>query len=703
MLCRSLVATALVGATSCAGVGGRGVSSAVAELPITRVVLYQNGVGYFERRGRVDGDVLHLRVRPSQINDLLKSLTVVDASEGRAVSISLPLEKSGDRILSELPAQVRNAGGLLDVLRVFRGARIVIHGDQGDAQGRVVGVEPTQVSPREGSSVDLSDWRVTLRTDEGSLRVYPMRDIEEVMLEDRTLAVGLDKSLDVSLNEGDWKPIDLAIRLVGRERHEILASYIAEMPLWKPAYRVVLDDAQPLLQGWAIVDNVSGEDWNDVKLSLVAGTPMSFIYDLHTPEFTTRVDLTPRGRRAAPAPVIEAPGVARGRPTSKDQLQRAYAPNRAAEQAGEKYDESDLENADDSAAKAEVMSLEEQAPAQAEGTSVGALFRYDLKDPVRIPDRSSTLVAIVNNRVPGGEVALFRPELTNQQGTHPYRAVLFKNQTGLTLEKGPVTIYSQGTFVGEGFLERMEKDTSAFLTYSIDGNVTMRSERSTAEEGIKLLKIVNGLIESQVLEIERTSYEVENRHPTALVAYVKTVDRGGGWKLRNQPGGSIETNDAVFVPVDVAPGQKSKLVVEWVAPVVRQVGIGTDLSKSLLEMYLGSGKVPAEVARTLSEVLKIKARLVEVGRESQRVSEQHQKLSEDQARVRTNLDVLRKTKGNEELQRSLVRKLGELEDALSKLSGRLVALSEESASLDGKMSALIAEVSLVAEAPISAQ
>src|SRR5690606_30452788 len=110
-------------------------------LPITRVVLYQNGVGYFEREGLLEGELLSLQVRPSQINDLLKSLTIVDKSSGRAVSVSLPLERSADQALSELPEQVRNASGLLQLLNVFRGARVEVEGKFGSLTGRVVGLE----------------------------------------------------------------------------------------------------------------------------------------------------------------------------------------------------------------------------------------------------------------------------------------------------------------------------------------------------------------------------------------------------------------------------------------------------------------------------------------------------------------------------------------------------------------------------------
>lgn len=229
-----------------------------ARLPVSRVVLYQNGIGYFEREGKLKGNILTLQIRPSQINDLLKSLTVIDRTKGRAMSVSLPLEKGSAQILSELPEQVRGAGGLLDVLRVFRGARVTVHGSEGTASGRVVGVEPMNKVVDDNV---LEDWRLTLKTKSGNLKVYPVSAITSISMRDRTLALGLEQSLDVSLNEGNWKPISLSVRLAGDPSHDLRVSYIVEMPLWKPAYRIVVgDEGESLLQGWAVVDNVSGED-----------------------------------------------------------------------------------------------------------------------------------------------------------------------------------------------------------------------------------------------------------------------------------------------------------------------------------------------------------------------------------------------------------------------------------------------------------
>ncbi len=674
------------------------------EIPITRVVLYQNGVGYFERRGKVNGDTLTLQIRPNQINDLLKSLTVIDRSNGRAVSVSLPMEKTGAQVLSELPEQVRNASGLLDVLRVFRGARITVHGGKGDVTGRIVGVENMQANA-SGEDVE-ADWRLTIKTDSSRLRVYPVNSISRIDLEDRTLSVGLDQSLDVSLNEGNWKPINLSIGLAGQRSHDLTASYIVEMPRWKPAYRLVAGENGLLLQGWAVVDNVSGENWNNVSLSLVAGQPISFIYDLHTPEFTQRPDLTPRGRQVALAPPTDQPGDVASAPApsaktpSRRRSSRSAGSGRASAPRSAKADaawDKDEEAAygDTAGPVDEPLDVQlERQEARVQGATVGSLFRYDLQDPVTVPDRSSTLVAIINKRVPGGDVVLFRP--TGPQESHPYRAVMFKNESGFALEKGPVTIYSGGTFVGEGFIERMEKSTTAFVSYAMDGNVSMVSHNGTRNEGLRLLKIVNGVVLSEVLQIQATTYEVTNRHPAPITAYVKT-SRRTGWKLRNQPPETIVTPDALMVPVAVPANGKAKLDIEWTHKIQRRERFDSQISMNLLDVYLESGKAPPAVARVLGQAIKLKGQMNDLDKEMALKRKLHGDLSRDQDRVRANLTMLGKTKGNADLRRELEKKLADQERDLGKLSGDLVRLSEDRADLEKKLTVLIRSINLSAE------
>ncbi len=709
MVCAGLL-TGLLGSCASANTDAALPESPSAEIPIRRVVLYQNGVGYFERRGEVDGNVLSLQIRPSQINDLLKSLTVIDATSGRAVSISLPLEKSGDRVLSELPEQVRQAGGLLDVLRVFRGARVEVDGNLGSQSGRVVGVENM---PRKVGDSVVPDWRLTLRTEGGKLLVYPVRSISEISIEDRALAVGLDQSLDVSLNEGNWKPITLSIRLAGDQEHKLQASYIVEMPRWKPAYRLVLSKKAPLLQAWAVVDNVSGEDWNNVQLSLVAGTPMSFVYDLHSPQFTHRADLTPRGRTRAIAPPQESAGVEKPS-DAKELLEESYSGKRGAAKksrsaagpspAAERAADVDEEAEEDGYAYEferdrldDVLELQE-GPA-VETQEMGALFRYDIPDPVTVPDRSSTLVAIVNQRVDAEEVVFFRPELTSDDpASHPYRAVKFTNDTAFTLEKGPVALYSEGTFSGEGFLDRVEPGSTHFISYAIDTKVSLDQDYGTKDEGARLLRISGGQLVSEVLRVESTTYTVKNLHAEPVTAYIKTSKRSD-WELQKRPDRTVETPDALLVPVKVPASGKAELEVAWTRTLVRNIAIDTSLSTTVLKLYLQGGQVPPQARASIEKILQLKAELSDIQTDSARVRKQHSDHEKDQRRIRANLNTLRKTKGNQQLIADLSRKLADLETTLGKLSGRLVELSEREAELENQMKVLISSVSLEAKQP----
>jgi hypothetical protein len=704
----ALAALPMLGA-GCNGALLHGGSVLNAQLPIRRVVLYQNGVGYFEREGRLRGNVLTLHCRPSQINDLLKSLTVIDRGSGRPLSVSLPLEKSGDKVLAELPKQVRGAAGLLDVLRVFRGAHVRVHGEASAIEGRVLGVEQGLQRARENAP---APWSVTLKDRKGDLLVYPVHKIKRVELLDRTLEAGLDKSLDVSLEEGSWKSIALSVRLAGGDGdHDLLVSYIVEMPMWKPAYRLVLHrERPPLLQGWAVVDNVSGEAWRDARLSLVTGTPMSFLYDLHAPRFARRPDLTPRGVAVAEAPPEEKPA---DETSVKDKLQREYAPRRGA--SGEARPEVDAPSPPKPSAhrrgpggakhyhpsemnvflERQLEKTKEEVKGQRVG---GSLFRYDLKDPVTIPDSSSTLVNIVNARVPGEQVVLFRPELTSASAaSHPYRAVKFRNDSGFALEAGPVALYAEGTFVGEGFLERMEQRQTLFLTYSIDGSVRMTQTHAHGEEAVRLLKIHRGMIESEVLNTSRATYTIASSHDTQLTAFVKSARPSREHRLRNAPKGTVETAEASYVPVTIAGKGKRELTVEWVSPVRRWLAVDTSLATTVLRLFLGKGEVPAGTRPALEKILAAREKLDRVEAEIARVSNLRSELHDDQSRVRSNLEALRKVRGNEALKAKLARNLSSLEDQLSKLTARYVKLDEEKAALQAEMRSQIAQISLDAK------
>ncbi|MBA3548516.1 MAG: hypothetical protein H0T76_18695, partial [Nannocystis sp.] len=307
------LASLLVLALGCAN--GRDPYAATdSTLSLDRVVLYRNGVGYFERNGGVEGDVLTIKVRKDQINDLLKSLTVVDRGNGQAVSVSMPLDPQAwaNAALATLsPGQ----GSLAQVLDALRGNEVVLGTTQGKLRGRIIMVEaivdePDASPPAHSERVmppqtSSRDYRISLLSGK-RMQVVRLSKVRSVTLKDGDLALQFHRSLDATAGEGMFQQVAVDIRLAGASKHDLSVSYVVEAPMWKPTYRVVLPEGgkgKALLQGWAVVDNISGEDWGKVSMSLTSGAPIAFRYDLHTPRIVERSDLSGTGvqKRAAVA------------------------------------------------------------------------------------------------------------------------------------------------------------------------------------------------------------------------------------------------------------------------------------------------------------------------------------------------------------------------------------------------------------------
>ncbi|MFT6629928.1 MAG: hypothetical protein ACJA1R_003211, partial [Flavobacteriales bacterium] len=498
------------------------------ELGVTRVVLYQSGVAYLERAGRVTGDELVMPIRADQINDILATMVVVDRGAGGSTSVSLPIADSAADRMADLPPELRNAGGMVAILYAFRGAEVNVRAGAQRVRGRVVGVEPI-----------AGVAHVTILTNGNDLVPIAIDDISDVDLQNDSLAMGLRRSLDHSLSEGDWKPTDVTVRFSQAGSHDITLAYVVEQPIWKPAYRVVVEDDQLLLQGWAVIDNVSGADWNDVELSLTAGSPISFRYDLHSPIFVDRPDMSGYG----------APNVANLRPptpveSSRTRRSAAMAPSPTAtgRMGGRAY-------AEDSDGLADIMPQAEQQEgyyggvtsgdiassggASAQTTDVGSLVRFDIPGRVTLPDQTSTMVTLVNSSIDGEDALIFQPDSAPASHQHPYRALLLVNDTEYPIQRAPIAIYTEGTFVGQGITPLVDSGESAVVPYALEQRFDVTQRQSSASGTVSLTRIDGGVIRTEVEQIQATNFELRSGLDTAERLYLK-VNRLGGWELQTE-------------------------------------------------------------------------------------------------------------------------------------------------------------------------
>jgi hypothetical protein len=258
-------------------------------LPVKRVVLYKNGVGYFEHLGPVhDKQDVTISFTSGQLNDVLKSLTVLDLSGGRIAGVAYGSAAPIDRQLGDLHLPVGEKSSLTEFLGALRGARLEVRSGTTTITGRLLSIErKTRIAGGTTLEVDY----LSLITDSGDVRTTELTPAFSVRLLEKGLPQKVDRFLDLIASGRDADVRRMVISTEGSGERSLFVSYISEVPVWKATYRIVLNTKRgegPLLQGWAIVDNTVGQDWDNVQLSLVAGAPQSFVENLSQPYYSRR-------------------------------------------------------------------------------------------------------------------------------------------------------------------------------------------------------------------------------------------------------------------------------------------------------------------------------------------------------------------------------------------------------------------------------
>ncbi len=255
-------------------------------LPVKRVVLYKNGVGYFEHLGPVhDKEDVTISFTSGQLNDVLKSLTVLDLSGGRIAGVAYGSSAPIDRQLGDLHLPIGDKSSLTEFVGALRGARLEVKSGTMTITGRLLSVErKTRIAGGTTLEVDY----LSLISDAGDVRTTELTPAFSVRLLEKGLAGKVDRFLDLVASGRDADVRKMVISTEGSGERSLFVSYISEVPVWKATYRIVMNPKGALLQGWAIVDNTVGQDWDNVQLSLVAGAPQSFVENLSQPYYSRR-------------------------------------------------------------------------------------------------------------------------------------------------------------------------------------------------------------------------------------------------------------------------------------------------------------------------------------------------------------------------------------------------------------------------------
>jgi len=698
-------------------------------LALDRVVLYRSGIGYFERSGSFDGEELTLKVRKDQVNDLLKSLTVVDKGSGQVLSVSMPLDPQS-WANAALALLSPGSGDLASVLDALRGAEVTFQAGKRRVRGRIVMVEEVTDEPPGPQPISSGAAVVSMgSTQDHKITVLRGRDLEVVRLSqvrgftlhDGALALQLHRSLDAGAGEGMFQQVAVKIRLTGAKKHDLVISYVVAAPVWKPTYRVVLPEessGEALLQAWAVVDNVSGEDWRAVGMSLTAGEPIAFRYDLHTPRMIERADLSAAGTRKRAtvalgessyggeraASVVEEEesddaymadydkGPLRGemKEMAKKKDKAAAAPKTSARTSASGSAPPPMGVAAPGRPPAPVPppsppqldreSLARSVAADAKARSVSGLTSYDLGSRVTVPDGTSTMVALVNAQVEAEQTFLFRPGGAGVgYEVNPYRVVRVRNSTPFVLEPGPITIYAGGSFVGEGISEAVGAGSSATIPFAVEPSimVTSQSEYSGAE--LRVLRIVRGVLECESFQRRSTTWSVKGKaDPKGYKVLVRHARAGQDYALQSRPEGVEELPDGYLIPVKVDPksGEGSVKVVEQ-TPSRMSLSIWDGRSPALVQALLSAPNLDPAARAKLQPIVEARQEIGRIDTELDGLRAQQVELDARAEETRQNLEAIKKDPKANELRTRLSKRLEEFTSAGDKIGRTLVELQSK--------------------------
>lgn len=636
-----------------------------ARLPLKTLVLYENGVGYFERQGAVSsGAVAEIPLEPGQLDDALKSLVVVSQQGVASVEFAPPLSAEAARALAGLPERDAQAS-LPNLCRSLTGVDVEVQREGGPAvKGRVIEVaeEPVDRLDKEGKPV--SEPALLVFGDGGLARV-PLRTISHVRPIGSAVALAWSRAVSATALQAERE------RLVVRGASgsgAVTVGYTTEAPVWRTTYRLVLGKKAPRLQGFALVHNDSDEAWDGVQVTLASGRPTSFLFPLAGPRYGRRDFMTPQdGLDTAPQLATRE-----AREHLRGEGEWGGLGLRGTGSGGGGYGSGvgmgSIGTVGRGAGTGGVASglsstILEDGPTPLEPAAVseaGDLFLYSVKEPVKLGARKSALLPIIDGATKAERVTLL------DGAGQVFTAVRLENTTPLTLEGGTLAVFTDGAYSGETQVDRVKPGEVRVLRHGEDLDLEVTREERREEGDPRRARLI-GTEGNRALELTRVDRLVHSVSFTSRTDATRTVlVELTEQKYRVVSGGDEDVRSPGqprFGRVTVAPrAQKTVDLVEEGAVVERIAASG--LTSQRLTALLARKNLPADARSLLTslraEILKAEDAQQQVAKLDARLRE----LEGDLSRTQQNLAAV--GKAAPDTAKKLGQKLLELEDTLVK-------------------------------------
>ncbi|OYY45806.1 MAG: hypothetical protein B7Y08_03135 [Rhodospirillales bacterium 24-66-33] len=631
------------------------------DLALKRVMLSSGGLGYFEYEASVDGDAtLKLTVSLGQVDDVLKSLVVYD-DKGSVGGLSLPGREPLAQAFKDLPFDQNSLGSPAELLQTLKGAQVTVGGSR-SISGRIVSVEEDSVALPDNKGM-VKRTRVTLYTDRG-LQQFILEDAENLQFADAALRDKVGQALvAIQGNRAkDARTIDLSIR--GQGKRTVRVAYIVEVPVWKASYRLTLGAdpaaARSGLQGWAVVENLSGQDWKDVELTLVSGRPVAFHQALYNAYYVTRPEV-PVEIAGRLMPGIDRGGVTADQQRAKSSLPMpAPAPYRARQERS---------------VGAPAMAPPPPPPAglaaaaeQIEASDAATQVIFKFPRAVSVENGRTLSIPIVDRQVPAARLALYQADTAAR---NPLAAIRLTNDGESGLPPGIITLYERDkggnvSYVGDARLSGFPVGETRLLAYALDEKIII--ERDVAQiDRVASGTIANGALRLSRVVRQTTTYRVRGpaREPRELVVVQRRLP---GWTLTKPETKDVELSEGNYrIPFQL-PGGDQTQTFEVVQEQTQQQEIRlVESAAEQIRVYAEAREFDPKTREALTRVLQLQQAATEAQRKVAQVDAERQAIVQEQGRLRDNLA---RVPANSDLQRRYLATLDKQETDLEALANR---------------------------------
>ena len=646
-----------------------------AELPVTKVVIYKNGVAYYERAGSVAaGESARLEFRAEEMNDVLKSLVVEDRGGGAVTQVRYELDETLEKKLADAGLRLEAGQPLAVLLDKWKGARVEMNYGGAMVKGTILSGRMAAAGQDQGQRQEL-----TLLLDSGEIKIVALENASGLKLEDARAREQLAAVLRAYTQSRSAEKRSVFIDAAGQGARTLAARYVVPAPVWKSSYRLTLPETgEAMLEGWAIVENNTGEDWSKVELTVVSGKPVSFISQLYEPRYVRR-QVASLGEEEGVAPELYA-GAVREEAVVAELMAdanegRAKSAQRLAVGSAGGVGTGRFV----APAAAPMMS---SVAVSAAAREAGELFEYRFGAAVSARRGESLLLPFVQQKITARRLLVY----SDRSSANPRAAAELTNNTGKTLDGGPITVAQAGAYAGEALMETFKAGDKRLISYAVDLGTRITTKLDSGAAVTRQITARRGVITTRSAVEMKTVYTVNNVDARAKTLVVEHP-LSPGVKLVSPAAAETTASDYRFSVSLPANGGQTLTVVE--ERELRQATQVSSLTPDALFSYLENKALSASARKQLEAIAAQKREVAAVDAEAQALNTEMAGITRDQERIRQNLSALRQVAGQEQRVQGYAAELQKGDTRMVQARDRQAELQKRKAALEAQVQSLI--------------